>query len=93
MPPFPCRGIAGAGSHFFIHIHPEGVCAGQGYDTASSSGAATGSGRMERDDLLNEVGNEQKCPSGTQDVFFKHLPSPKAPQEAQQEAPGVRWAV
>lgn len=48
---------------------------------------------MEADDLLNEVGNEKKCPSGTQDVFFKYFPSPEAAQEAQQEAPGVRWAV
>lgn len=73
---FPTRGAAGAGSHFFTHIHPEGVCAGQGYGTASSSGAAIDSGRMEGDNLLNEAGNEKKCPSGTQDVFFKHFPSP-----------------
>lgn len=48
---------------------------------------------MEGDDLLNEVGNEQKCHSGTQDVFFKYFPSPEALQKAQQEALGVRWAV
>lgn len=88
-PPFPQRGTAGAGSHFSIHIHPQGVCAGWGHGTASSSGAATGSGRMQADHLLNQVGNEQKYPSGAWHVFFKYLPSP----EDAQEVPGLRWAV
>lgn len=90
---FPTRGAAGAGSHFCILIHPEGVCAGQGHGTASSPGAAAGSGRLKADHLLHQVGNEQECPSGAQHVFLKYFASPEDAQEAEQEAPGVRWAV
>lgn len=71
---FPMERGSWGWQSLLLHIHPEGVCAGWGYSTACSSGAATDSGRMEgmSKNVLQEVRmcfsnsfQGRRCPGST----------------------------